>query len=669
MYTKVKDCIFQIETSLNVVFSLFVALSLSLAIPNVIISQSVPRCFSKEDLIGLQKKSVENIEDYFEKNGWTESRNSEYYFSEFFDHDLGYERLAWTKESDKLTYLDILGFFRLDEQHFVLFHAEGKPNILVFVPDIYDLEMSMAIIEQLNYSGFAGELTSYDGHECFRRLKKGATAVESVLSNDVSVSRSNGLTFNFVEFEDKENYILIYDENAYNVEVKAIEERILKYNTLINEGDSYYANMQFEQAQVKYVEADQMEPTIELKYKIINCKESITKSIKNAGDSLLQLKDYAGAKRKYQEALSFYSDSQLSGSLAESVRQCSIRILRDEAEAFYESNELKRALDRYNSLLELDNNDQDAKEKITHIQNTIEFLKKRESVTYSYRETQKEDYNRLCRDLLTTINSGIDESLNGQLKGSIKIEFDTSGKNLSSIQNLHTSLNDALILGSLKGASLTPTKFFGYHAASKETIEISSDWNSTFSTLKFKKKGISGNNLPSQTISTIQNFASKNEIYQGKCEVAIKSKNFNNSKYVDIDLIRYKAVGPEAALYSLVLPGLGSYKATAGRKGLLRFESFLVSAGIAVGAEMLSRNTYDEYLAANEPQKMNDLYNKANLYHKISLVAAGLTASIYVYELVDAFHLGLKNTKRTKYVREELKKKPISIQKQNIDKM
>ena len=527
----------------------------------------------------------------------------------------------------------------------------------------------MAIIEQLNYSGFAGELTSYDGHECFRRLKKGATAVESDLSNDVSVSRSNGLTFNFVEFEDKENYILIYDENAYNAEVKAIEERILKYNTLINEGDSYYANMQFEQAQVKYVEADQMEPSIELKYKIINCKESITKSIKNAGDSLLQLKDYAGAKRKYQEALSFYSDSQLSGSLAESVRQCSIRILRDDAEAFYGSNELKRALDRYNSLLELDNNDQDAKEKITHIQNTIEFLKKRESVTYSYRETQKEDYNRLCRDLLTTINSGIDESLNGQLKCSIKIEFDTSGKNLSSIQNLHTSLNDALILGSLKGASLTPTKFFGYHAASKETIEISSDWNSSFSTLKFKKKGISANNLPTQTISTIQSFASKNEIYQGKCEVAIKSKNFNNSKYVDIDLIRYKAVGPEAALYSLVLPGLGSYKATTGRKGLLRFESFLVSAGIAVGAEMLSRNTYDEYLAANEPQKMNDLYNKANLYHKISLVAAGLTASIYVYELVDAFHLGLKNTKRTKYVREELKKKPISIQKQNIDKM
>ena len=632
--------------------------------------QSVPRCFSKDELLEIQKQSIEDITIMLEKSDWVMANESGYNYSKYLDYDLGYERTIWTKYSDKFNYVELIGAFRNPTQRFVVFHAEGKPNIIVFVPRIYNFDIDFALIQQLENYGYAGEFTSYDGSACFKRLQKGSTPSEYGSSKmNISQSKKGNLSFYFYEPSDEECYILIYDENAYNREVQAIEDRKNKFDKLVTQGDSLFGLNQFSLAQARYTEANDVEASSYMLSKIEACREGTTAAIKSSADSLYKLQDYAGAKRKYQEALSFHSQSKLSASLKESMRQCSIHILRNEAQNFYESNELKRALDRYNSLLELDNNDQDAKEKITHIQNTIEFLKKRESVTYSYRETQKEDYNRLCRDLLTTINSGIDESLNGQLKGSIKIEFDTSGRNLSSIQNLHTSLNDALILGSLKGASLTPTKFFGYHAASKETIEISSDWNSSFSTLKFKKKGISGNNLPSQTISTIQNFASKNEIYQGKCEVAIKSKNFNNSKYVDIDLIRYKPVGPEAALYSLVLPGLGSYKATTGRKGLLRFESFLVSAGIAVGAEMLSRNTYDEYLAANEPQKMNDLYNKANLYHKISLVAAGLTASIYVYELVDAFHMGLKNTKRTKYVREELKKKPISIQKQNIDKM
>jgi tetratricopeptide (TPR) repeat protein len=632
--------------------------------------ESGDRCITRDELIKIQKNTLEANISFFKKLRWDYLEGSDESFQDYFEFELdwNYEAVAWQIRDDERIPIDGLDYPPSVFQRIVYMYAPGKPSIVILHPEVDDRHL---------WFGTA----NYDGDACFRGLKSRCGNKSTFESNyELTKCSEQSVTFEFRDYYESRLTVIIYNETSLLKEVSRVQElraeqeriareRQEKISSLLNNGDSLYRINRFAEAQMRYTEANELENSLFVVSKIEACREAITDDIKSSGDSLYKLQDYAGAKRKYQEALSFHSKSKLSASLTESMRQCSIHILRNEAEAFYESNELKRALDRYNSLLELDKDDQNAKEKIAHIQNTIEFLKKRESVTYSYRETQKEDYNRLCRDLLTTINSGIDESLNGQLKGSIKIEFDTSGKNLSSIQNLHTSLNDALILGSLKGASLTPTKFFGYHAASKETIEISSDWNSTFSTLKFKKKGISANNQPSQTISTIQSFASKNEIYQGKCEVAIKSKNFNNSKYVDIDLIRYKAVGPEVALYSLVLPGLGSYKATAGRKGLLRFESFLLSAGIAVGAEMLSRNTYDEYLAANEPQKMNDLYNKANLYHKISLVAAGLTASIYVYELADAFHLGLKNTKRTKYVREQLKKKPISIQKQNIDKM
>lgn len=642
----------------------------SLCANNYTSIESGDRCITRDELIKIQKNTLEANISFFKKLKWDYLESSDESFQDYFEYELDwdYEAVAWEIRDDDRISIDGLLFPPSVFQRIVYMYAPGKPSIVILDPEVDDGHL---------WFGTA----NYDGDACFRGLKSRCGNKSTYESNyELTKCSEQSVTFEFRDYHDLSLAVIIYNETSLLKEVSRVQElraeqeriakeRQEKISSLLNNGDSLFRINRFAEAQMRYTEANELENSSFVVSKIEACREAITNTIKSSADSLYKLQDYAGAKRKYQEALSFHSQSKLSPSLKESMRQCSIHILRNEAQNFYEANELKRALDRYNSLLELDNNDQDAKEKITHIQNTIEFLKKRESVTYSYRETQKEDYNRLCRDLLTTINSGIDESLNGQLKGSIKIEFDTSGKNLSSIQNLHTSLNDALILGSLKGASLTPTKFFGYHAASKETIEISSDWNSSFSTLKFKKKGISANNLPTQTISTIQSFASKNEIYQGKCEVAIKSKNFNNSKYVDIDLIRYKPVGPEAALYSLVLPGLGSYKVTTGRKGLLRFESFLVSAGIAVGAEMLSRNTYDEYLAANEPQKMNDLYNKANLYHKISLVAAGLTASIYVYELVDAFHLGLKNTKRTKYVREELKKKPISIQKQNIDKM
>jgi tetratricopeptide (TPR) repeat protein len=632
--------------------------------------ESGDRCITRDELIKIQKNTLEANISFFKKLKWDYLEGSDESFQDYFEFELdwNYEAVAWEiRDNDRIA-IDGLLYPPSVFQRIVYMYAPGKPSIVILHPVVDDGHL---------WFGTA----NYDGDACFRGLKSRCGNKSTFESNyELTKCSEQSVTFEFRDYHDLSLAVIIYNETSLLKEVsrvqelRAEQERIArelqeKISSLLSKGDSLYRINRFAEAQTRYTEANELENSTFVVSKIEACREAITNTIKSSADSLYMLQDYAGAKRKYQEALSFHSKSKLSASLTESMRQCSIHILRNEAEAFYESNELKRALDRYNSLLELDKNDRDAKEKIAHIQNTIEFLNKRESVTYSYRETQKDDYNRLCLDLLATINSGIDESLNGQLKCSIQIEFDTSGKNLSSVQNLHTSLNDALILGSLKGASLTPTKFFGYHAASKETIEISSDWNSTFSTLKFKRKGISASNLPSQTISTFQSFASKNEIYQGKCEVAIKSKNFNNSKYVDIDLIRYKAVGPEVALYSLVLPGIGSYKATAGRKGLLRFESFLVSAGIAVGTEMLSRNTYDEYLATNEPQKMNDLYNKANLYHKISLVAAGLTASIYVYELVDAFHLGLKNTKRTKYVREELKKKPISIQKQTIDKM
>ena len=97
------------------------------------------------------------------------------------------------------------------------------------------------------------------------------------------------------------------------------------------------------------------------------------------------------------------------------------------------------------------------------------------------------------------------------------------------------------------------------------------------------------------------------------------------------------------------------------------FGVFLVSSGVEIGSKMYSDIQYKNYLQTSDQLLINKYYNIANNSHKTSLILSGLSATIYLYDVIWVFSKGIKNKKEAKYLRKQLNLGPIEIQNQLIN--
>jgi hypothetical protein len=131
-------------------------------------------------------------------------------------------------------------------------------------------------------------------------------------------------------------------------------------------------------------------------------------------------------------------------------------------------------------------------------------------------------------------------------------------------------------------------------------------------------------------------------------------------------LVKYRTVGPEAAFFSMLMPGMGTLNVTYGEKGRVRFTCFLLSSGLAIGSKLYSDAQYKSYLGATSQADIDKYYNNANISHKIALISAGISASIYLYDIKWVISKGAKNIKDSKPLRKQLQQGPVQIQNQLI---
>ena len=110
-----------------------------------------------------------------------------------------------------------------------------------------------------------------------------------------------------------------------------------------------------------------------------------------------------------------------------------------------------------------------------------------------------------------------------------------------------------------------------------------------------------------------------------------------------------KLAGPLCAINSMVFPGWGTKKVSYGKKGLGRSLSFLSTLLIAIVSNNFSNKQYKAYLNETDQRQMNIYYNNANTGHQIALVSGGISASIYLYDIIWVFSKGIKNKKRRIY--------------------
>lgn len=348
--------------------------------------------------------------------------------------------------------------------------------------------------------------------------------------------------------------------------------------------------------------------------------------------------------------------------------QDKINLSQTKAEEFFNEKKYDLALKEYNSLLLLDKSNTSAAEKIVRIKKIQDLLIKRKTTIFPYKSTNYSDYTQFKNNLLSDINLQVNKNPNGYLNLNYLISYDTSGLNLSSVKNISTSLPDydTYLSNISQNGILKPSSEEGYFLASKEHLSLDINWNTITAEFKSNSKGILPNSKSIQYQSAIASFITTQSFRYGEYTIEVKNKEFNGVLFSDLAIKEFKTVGPEAALFSTLIPGLGTSKATNGEKGKGRFTCFLISSGLTIGSKLYSDIQYKNYLAATSQTDIDKYYNNANISHKIALLSGGLSASIYLYDIFGALSQGAKNLKLSKALRMRLKQGPVQIQKKSL---
>ena len=339
------------------------------------------------------------------------------------------------------------------------------------------------------------------------------------------------------------------------------------------------------------------------------------------------------------------------------------------AEKYFNEKKYDLALESYNYILLLDElNEYRASEKIAQIAEINNILKKRSTAIFSYKSTNGNDLLSFQNQLLEDLNLKIEKKKKGYLNLNYLVSFDTLGNNLSEAKNISTSIRGYkrnLSKITLKGV-LKPSVDRGYFSASQENLVLDAKWNRTKILFKSKSKGIFPKKKVDQNFSSVVNFINSQPFKYGKYVCEIKNKEVNGNLFTNINLVKYKTVGPRAVFLSMLMPGLGTMKVTYGKKGWGRFTCFLLSSGLAIGSKLYANAQYKSYLGASNQTDINKFYNSANISHKIALISGTISATIYLNDLIGVVSKGAKNIKNSRPLRKQLREGPIQIQNQTI---
>jgi len=448
---------------------------------------------------------------------------------------------------------------------------------------------------------------------------------------------------------------------------KAICEKI------ISKGDSLYNVNQYDKALSVFTEAKGCSKSLlSLQSKIDLCDKAICEKIISKGDSLYSVNQYDKALSVFTEAKGC-SKSLLS--LQEKIKITERKILDDKintiqskADLYFNDKKYDIALENYNSILLLDKSIVYASERVKQILEIKNVLAKRITTVFSYKNTNRNDLIQFQNLLLNDMKLQINKYKEGFLNLNYLISYDTIGTNLSSVKNISTSLTGySTYLSKIsQNGILKPASESGYFLASKENLTFDVKWSTTKNLFKSNSKGIFQNEYPNSNLNAVESFINKQSFKYGKYLFEVKNKVVNGNSYSDINLVKYRTVGPEAAFFSMLMPGMGTLKVTYGEKGRGRFTCFLLSSGLAIGSKLYSDAQYKSYLGATNQADIDKYYNNANTSHKIAIMSGSISASIYLYDIIWVISKGAKNIKDSKPLRKQLQQGPVQIQNQSI---
>ncbi len=656
-------------------------------------------CLTKHQLFKMQSSSLDDIRMFLNNEGWSFDGAKSNQSYKYFDYPINYDIVLWEKSS------------YYNGGNILLYTSTGKPNVV-----IYQSHSSCFNNLLQSFNVIKGR-TNIDSDKLVTTFKEANITIEfREYKNDYSSRQFSILVYNSIALFQE---IQILKKQAEALK-KAVAEKKKKYDNALEDGDVLFSSSKFEMAKLKYLTAFEIENNVLVQSKIDLCDKAICEKIISKGDSLYNVYQYDKALsvfteakgcsksllslqskidlcdkaicekiiskgdslynvNQYDKALSVFTEAKGCSksllSLQEKIKITERKILdnkintiQSKADLYFIDKKYDIALENYNSILLLDKSIVYASERVKQILEIKNVLAKRITTVFSYKNTNRNDLIQFQNLLLNDMKLQINKYKEGFLNLNYLISYDTIGTNLSSIKNISTSLTDySTYLSKIsQNGVLKPASESGYFLASKENLTFDVKWSTIKNLFKSNAKGIFQNEYPNSNLNAVDSFINKQSFKYGKYLFEVKNKVVNGNSYSDITLVKYRTVGPEAAFFSMLMPGMGTLNVTYGEKGRVRFTCFLLSSGLAIGSKLYSDAQYKSYLGATSQADIDKYYNNANISHKIALISAGISASIYLYDIKWVISKGAKNIKDSKPLRKQLQQGPVQIQNQLI---
>ncbi|MDR1627842.1 MAG: tetratricopeptide repeat protein [Oscillospiraceae bacterium] len=350
----------------------------------------------------------------------------------------------------------------------------------------------------------------------------------------------------------------------------------------------------------------------------------------------------------------------------------------NEGNNYYRNNQFEKAKECYEEVLNLTlQKHPEANRMLDSISRKMAIINSRDTIIYRYRDLRQAAFSSLTETISQNINNFIDNTEKGEFKLTLLVDFDTQQQNASSIdiiaddeafdkkEPFYYTYIDRLLLLDL--STLSPPLMENIAINAADTLIVPLLWNSKQITVtrKFKKP---------PTIGAKKGFGEYREIIQsnfntnqqyaasGRYTFVVKTKRVFNvndrtvtANYMDISLKKFRTVGPEAMLYSMICPGAGNLAATQGKKGWGSFFTTLIFAGLGSAAIL---QTQKHYIPIDAKY---DKYMKYGAY-----ASFGIAGIIWTVDIFKALSRGCKNLKLSKQLRRELKMGEQSIVREPV---
>jgi len=384
--------------------------------------------------------------------------------------------------------------------------------------------------------------------------------------------------------------------------------------------------------------------------------------------------DSAFPPQKYEE---IYHEKRKLVELA--IKNRDVALLLEEGKNFLAKNQFYKAKESFEKIITLDSSHLFAKEQLVEIEKKIEVLSIRDKKIFDYYEAYPAVMDSLHSRIEDWLNKFMEDLPCGTLQGIVEIKVDTLGKNQSlflldtficdtSIYKVKKEKLVAFIDSLLSSPDILPVTKENIFVQASSQIQLSLIWETKELVAKFNqyKVKIHKKDAPWATMIDTILFS---ELYPtGSYFFNIKDKKFNNHSFTDISLKKMRFVGPEAAFYSMLYPGIGTILTTQKKHGIGAMTAFTI-----FGAGTLASYIYSRKLATQATQypldsKEYESYKvNSNLLAIGSYVGIGVCGVIYISDVVTALVKGIDNLKKARTFKKNRIERPTELQYEPIE--